>query len=123
MVYRTFESQLDFENFIEENLNYEIISNMTFEEYKRFVFFLFKQLNKLKINGLERNNISVFVNNHYSKITSSADEDDILFERRFSSITEELNAFCSDPIFWYSDFSLYIKKWEKMFEGTWYKNV
>lgn len=55
---------------------------------------------------------------------STADEKDVLFERRFSGITEELTSFCADPMFWYTDdFEFFIKKWQKSFEGDWYKIV
>jgi len=116
-------SKLDFENFIVENLNYAVISNMTFDAYKKFVYFSFFKLNELKLNGLEMTDIESFVKNHYSNVTSLSDDADVLFERRFSSITEELIGFCPDPIFWSTDFDLYIKKWDKLFEVDWFRKV
>ncbi|MVO10870.1 hypothetical protein GOQ30_16990 [Flavobacterium sp. TP390] len=110
----TIQSAIDFQNFITNNLTYPVISKMSFIDYKKFVFKLFEDLNYLRNQGLKRDDISNFVNTHYSRITEFSDDADILFERRFSGITEELIGFCSDPIFWYSDFSIYKRKWERV---------
>lgn len=119
----TFKSAIEFEFFLKMNLNYEVISTMDMNEYKIFVKDLFKGLNELKKRGLERKDIFEFVQNHCYNIMSFADEDDVIFERKFSAITEELIEFCSDPSFWNSDFDIYIKKWDKRFETSWYEKI
>ena len=119
----TFKLKLEFENLLTNNLNYSVISIMDFDQYKDFVISLFKELNQLKKKGLKREDIDDFVRKHYANVTSFADDTDILFERRFSAITEELNHFCADPFFWNTDFDLYMKKWHRGFEVDWYKRI
>jgi len=121
---RTIKSKLELEVYLTNNLNYSIISKMDFNEFKEFVLLLFREMNKLKKDGLEREDVFDFIQNLYNNQMSIVDETDILFERRFSGITEELISFCADPIFWYTDdFEIYIKKWEGAFEGDWYKVI
>lgn len=116
-------SKAEFESFITENLNYPTISKMAFEEYKDFIYLVFTKLNRWRENGLNREDIDSFVNKHYSNVMDFCDIDDVMFERRFSGVTEELVEFCSDPMFWGTEFDLYMKKWERMFKGDWYKYV
>ena len=123
MANNTIQSTIDFQNFITNNLTYPVISKMSFSDYKNFVYNLFTSLNRLRNQGLKRDDINNFVNTHYSKITEFSDDNDILFERRFSGITEELIGFCSDPIFWQTDFDIYKKKWERRFENSWYEKI
>jgi len=117
----TIEQKLNFENFIFENLNYTVVSKLTFNEYKSYVYLFFSKLNEFKLKGLQKNDVESFVKNHYSNVMSMADENDIIFERRFTSITEELIEFCSDPFFWNTDLHVYMKKWDKLFDSKWFK--
>ena len=120
---RTIKSKLELEVYLTNSLNYSVISKMDFNEYKTFVINLFNELNELKKEGLEREDIFDFTQNHYFKKMSIENETDVLFERRFSGITEELISFCADPMFWHSEFELFIKKWENAFDGDWYKKI
>lgn len=113
---------MEFEIFIKENLNYQTISVMSFDEYKSFVYDLFNKLNKLKNLGVNIDEVKDLVHKQYSIVTQSADDSDILFERRFSAITEEIVEFCPDPFFWKTDYNVYIRKWERAFEHDWFKN-
>ncbi|RYJ44539.1 hypothetical protein [Flavobacterium beibuense] len=112
-----------FKNFIENNLNYHVLSVMSFDDYKSFVVKVFALLNELKSMGVTKNEIYSFINKHYSNVTSAADENDILFERRFSAITEDIIEFCANPLFWSTDFDVYMKKWDKLFATDWCKKV
>lgn len=120
---RTIRSKLELEVYLRNSLNYSAISKMAFNEYKTFVINLFNELNELKKEGLEREDIFDFTQNLYFNGMSIENEIDVLFERRFSGITEELISFCTDPMFWHSEFELFIKKWENTFDGDWYKKV
>jgi hypothetical protein len=121
---RTIKSKIELEIFLTNNLSYSVMSKMDFKEFKEFVCFLFRELNELKKDGLEREDIFDFIQNIYCNEMSIADETDILFERRFSGITEELTSFCADPMFWYTnDFDTFMKKWQIEFEGDWYKYI
>ena len=119
----TFKLKLEFENLLTNNLNYSVISIMDFDQYKDFVINLLRELNQLKEEGLGREEVDDFVKKHYTNVTAFADDTDILFERRFSAITEELIHFCADPFFWDTDFDIYMRKWYKMFETDWYKRT
>ncbi len=116
-------SKFDLEVFLIHNLNYSVISKMNFNDYKNFVVKLFNVLNELKKEGLKREDIYDFIQNLYFNEMTKENEANILFERRFSAITEELNAFCADPMFWYSDFDSFMRKREKAFDIDWYKKV
>lgn len=116
-------SKKEFESFIEENLNYSIISNLTFEEYKNLVFDIFTRLNELKNLNINKDDIKEIINRHFSKVMMSDNDSDIMFERRFSGITEEIVEFCSAPFFWETDFNLYKRKWDKYFESDWFKKI
>ncbi|MQP52964.1 MULTISPECIES: hypothetical protein [unclassified Flavobacterium] len=121
---RNLNSKIELEVYLTNNLNYSVISRMDFNEFKEFVLKLFKEINELKNEGLKRDDIFDFIQNLYKNEMSMADEKDVLFERRFSGITEELTSFCADPMFWYTDdFEIFIKKWQKSFEYDWYKIV
>lgn len=99
MVIRTFKSKIEFELFLKENLNYETISVMDFDEYKSFVYNLF--------NDLDKDEIKDFVNKQYSTVMQSANDSDILFVRIFLLITEEIVEFCPNPFFGYRLRSIY----------------
>lgn len=115
--------RIEFEVFIKENLTYESLSKMSFDQYSFFVFNLFKKIDNLKRQGIEKDLAIEFINKHFSFVMESADDTDILFERRFSAITEEITEFCSNPFFWETDFVLYMQKWEKLFQIDWFKKV
>src|SRR6476469_7106866 len=100
--------KLEFENLISENLTYAVISKMTFDEYKKFIVLLFSKINQWRNEGLTRDDIDSFIKQHYSKITSTDVDTDVLFERRFSAVTEELQEFCADPHFWNTNFEVYM---------------
>jgi hypothetical protein len=123
MEYSKIKSVIDFKKYLIDNLNYLVISTMDFNEYKDFVYKLFSKLDELRNSGMQKKDIEDFIQNHYASVISNVDDNDILFERRFSSITEELLEFCSDPFFWNSDFDLYMKKWARGFEVSWFKNI
>jgi len=115
--------QIEFEVFISENLTYQNLSKMNFEQYSSFVYNLFSRMNNLKQQGIRRDLVDKFIHTHYSLIMMSANDADVLFERRFSAITEELTEFCSNPFFWETDFTLYMQKWKKLFQIDWLKKV
>jgi hypothetical protein len=121
MAYSSIKSKLELECFLKEKLSYYNLSKMTFEEYVKFVNSLFYTLNVIRKNGIQREDLFDFVQNLYSDVMSDFDDSDVLFERRFSIIVEELIAFTSDPIFWYSDFDVYMKKWDELFKVDWLK--
>ncbi|MGV7108068.1 hypothetical protein [Flavobacterium sp. U410] len=123
MEYSAFESKLDLEQYIIKNFNYDVISKMTFDDYKKKVYHFFTELNKLKENGLKKGDIEDFLSNHYSSVIDVSDDDDILFERRFTIIIEELVEFCPAPFFWDIEFSDYKKKLDIYFESYWLKQV
>ncbi|EAZ96066.1 hypothetical protein FBBAL38_01565 [Flavobacteria bacterium BAL38] len=52
---------------------------MDFNEFKEFVLKLFKEINKLKNEGLKRDDIFDFIQNLYKNEMSMADEKDVLF--------------------------------------------
>lgn len=120
---RTFKSKIEFESFLEEKLNYLTISIMSFDEYKSFVYDLFDRLNKLRNLGVDKDEIKDFVHKHFSNVMSAADDSDILFERRFASITEDIIEFCADPFFWETDYSVYLQKWDRAFKHDWFKKI
>jgi hypothetical protein len=118
MEYSTINNKIELENFLYKYLNYPVISKMKFNEYKVFVFFLFEEVNKLKINRLKIENVMEFVNNHFSEFYEDSDE---IYERRFSFITEELVGFCADPRFWFHDFNDFKVILNKFVDGHMYK--
>ncbi|UUC46721.1 hypothetical protein [Flavobacterium cerinum] len=118
-----FKSKIEFEKYLEDNFNYHTVSKMNFDDYRIFVIELFSRLYELKKNGLEKEHIYDFVNKYYSNVMENADDSDIMFERRFSAVIEELSEFCSSPFFWDSDLDVYFKKWDKLFQIDWFKNI
>jgi hypothetical protein len=107
----------EFETFILENVNYERISKMTFDEYKGFVYDIFSKLNVWRNNGLKREDVMSFVNEHYYNTLSSGAEQDVLFVRRFESVIEEI--YGGHHNFWSTTFGIYMEKWEKEFVIDW----
>ncbi|QEE50113.1 hypothetical protein FUA48_11135 [Flavobacterium alkalisoli] len=123
MEINTNQTVAEFKNFIENNLNYPVLSVMSFDDYKSFVIKVFTRLNELKNMGITKNEINSFINKHYSNVMVDANDNDILFERRFSAITEDIVEFCVNPFFWSIDFDVYMKKWDKLFATDWCKKV
>ena len=115
--------KIEFETFLLENLTYPVISDMNFEEYKSFVFDVFRRLNELKNLGINKQDIGDFVQKLFTEVMDVANDSDIMFERRFSSITEEIYEFCPDPFFWNTDFDIYMKKWDRGFQTDWFKSI
>ncbi|MBD3842021.1 MAG: hypothetical protein IE909_09090 [Campylobacterales bacterium] len=114
---------LEFKQFVIDNLNYPNLSKMNFDEYKLFFYNFFDKMNHFRNNGLTFEDIENFIREHDSNIMSEANDADVMFERRFSVITEELLLFCADPFFWYTDYDIYMKKWEKAFESYWFRII
>lgn len=112
-----------FELFLEKNLNYSIMSKMTFEEYKSFVFVVFDRLNELRNLDIIREDITPFIQAFYYNESFNIDDSDILFERRFSAIVEEIEEFCPNPHFWETDYKVYLKKWDRWFHQDWLKKI
>lgn len=112
--------QLEFQELINHHLTYSIMVGMPFEGYKKLVLKIFNNLSALRNQGLMWRDVNKLVKAHYSL---HIDDTDILFERRFSGITEEVTGFCSDPQFWTTDFESYMLKWERMFATGWYEKV
>jgi hypothetical protein len=119
----TIKSKIAFKKLIEENLTYSMISNLTFEEYKKFVFSFFTEMNRIRSEGIKKEDVDSFLNKHYSNVMVSSDDDDVMFERRFTTIMEELTEFCSSPHFWRTDFDIYMEKWNKFFLISWFKEI
>lgn len=115
------ETRLEFEKYLTGNLNYSTFSKMTFDQYQEFIINLFTRLNELRNSGMLRREIEDLINQIYRKESDFFDND-VLFERRFTSLTEEILEFCPDPFFWSTDFDIYMKKWEKAFKIDWFKD-
>jgi hypothetical protein len=108
----------EFNKKLNKVLNYEVMKNFTMEDYKKFVLELFEYLNRIREKGVKKEDIIPIIDKIYYK--QSEYFDCVLFERRFTAITEDFVGFCSDPIFWDVDFNIYMEKWNKRFESRWY---
>jgi len=102
-------------------LSYNHISKLTFSEYQSFVFDLFYWLESLKNEKINFDELVTFVKGIYYK--ESEYFDDIMFERRFVKIAEEIYHFCSKPYFWETNYEIYILKWHEIFESSWLKEI
>lgn len=114
--------ELKFREIIKNRLNYFVISKMNFGEYKHFVYTLFDDVNNLRKDGLTYSYASNIIHEQFYEV-SDFGENDVLFERRFSIITEELSEFCSGPYFWQTDHKTYMKKWERILKSDWLVRV
>ncbi|EHO13468.1 hypothetical protein MODO_3350 [Myroides odoratimimus] len=86
------------------------------------MYAFFTELDSIRNRGLEKVCIDQFLNSYYSYVMVSGD-DDVMLERRFTSIMEELTELCASPFFWKTDFTIYMEKWESFFKSSWFKNV
>ena len=118
-----FKVVVEFKVLLLQKLSYSEMSNMNFDEYKVFVFYFFREVDSLRRNGLLKEHIYSFVNEYYGEVISNVDEDDIMFQRRFEVFIEELMEFCSFPFFWETEIEIYLKKWERVFESNWFKEL
>lgn len=83
---------------LRKKLNYSNLSEMNTENFKSFVFNLFSWLDGKKMKGLEKKDLSDFVNElHYNQ--SHFFEESSIFEERFGIIIDELLSFCPSPFF------------------------
>ena len=117
------QSRIAFERLVEDALTYSVISKMTFEEYKDFLFYFFTEVYKLKENGLRKEDVEPIISQNYSDVLSTSDDEDIMFVRRFEVFNEELLEFCSSPFFWKTSLETYLKKWDRLFDIDWFKEV
>ncbi|MFY8186849.1 MAG: hypothetical protein ACOVLC_02705 [Flavobacterium sp.] len=108
----------EFSEKLNKTLNYEEMKNFTIEEYKKLVLELFDYLNISREKGIKMEDVIPIIDKIYYK--QSDFFDDVLFERRFTAITEDFVGFGSDPMFWNVDYLTYIQKWDKGFESRWY---
>ena len=116
----TFKPKIEFENLVKENLNYYKISKMSFEEYKDFLFFFFYEVDKLRMEGLKKNDVEKIISKNYSDVISNFNNNDFMFERRFEIFNEELIEFGSSPFFWQTDIKKYMEKWKKLLYIGWF---
>lgn len=87
---------------------------MSTDSYRLFVDDFFIWLDKLKNEGLKRDDIYVTINDIYCEQSDFFDLDS-LFEDRFGNVTDEVIAFCPDPFFWDVNLNEYMEKWNKGF--------
>jgi hypothetical protein len=109
--------------FLKDKLTYPAMADMDFKKYKVLVVDVFNRLNDLKSLGVNEEEIKDFINKYYYAVMGFEEDEDVLFERRFSAITEEIVEFCPNPFFWDTDFDIYMKKWDKFFQMDWLKKV
>lgn len=119
----TIKPLVDFKELVESHLTYYIVSKLTYEEYKSFVFSFFTELNRIRNEGVKKEEVDTFLNKHYSNFMVSSDDNDVMFERKFTAIMEELTEFCSSPHFWKTDFTIYMQKWGRLFLISWFKQI
>ncbi|WP_254050320.1 hypothetical protein [Myroides sp. N17-2] len=108
---------------IGSKLTYSVMSKLTFEEYMSFVYAFFSELNTMRNKGLKKEDVDSIIKKQYSDVISVFDDNDVMFERRFEVFNEELTEFCSSPLFWNTDFTEYMKKWQFAFQHKWFKQV
>ena len=108
----------NFSKRLNKTLDYDVMKNFTIEDYKKMVLELFEYLNTIREQGVKKEDIVPIVDKIY--YNQSDFFDDVLFERRFTAITDDFVGFGSDPMFWNVDYLTYIQKWDKGFESRWY---
>uniref|UniRef100_UPI00404B62CA hypothetical protein n=1 Tax=Flavobacterium sp. TaxID=239 RepID=UPI00404B62CA len=108
----------NFRTRLNKTLDYDVMKNFTIEDYKKMVLELFEYLNTIREQGVKKDDIVPIVDKIY--YNQSDFFDDVLFERRFTAITDDFVGFGSDPMFWSEDYLTYIRKWNKRLESRWY---
>ncbi|MDF2553610.1 MAG: hypothetical protein K0R77_2885 [Chryseobacterium sp.] len=104
----------ELKDIISEKLNYNIISKLSVDEYRKFIYDFFNILSLYKQQGVKREDIEGFINKLYTN-QSSHFSGDIIKEDMFSFITEEILNFCPSPFFWNISLEEYMQKWEKIY--------
>ncbi|WP_295232000.1 hypothetical protein [uncultured Chryseobacterium sp.] len=104
----------ELKNIIKEELNYNNISNLSIDEYRKFIYDFFKILTSYKQQGIKKADIEDFINKLYTSQSSNF-KNDIIKEDMFSFITEEMLNFCPSPFFWDISLEEYMEKWEKIY--------
>ncbi len=99
---------------IEKELNYNYISELSIDQYSRFIYNFFGILTLYKKEGITKEDIEGFINNLYTS-QSVYFSGNIIKEDMFSFITEEILNFCPSPFFWNIPLEEYMKKWEKIY--------
>lgn len=100
-------------------LNFESLSTIDDEQYKKIVIEFFKQLDKLKKKGIHNDNeLTRFISEKYSEISEKF-EDNPIYEERIQTIFPEISEYCSPPYFWETPLSDYMKnKWGLIIDDT-----
>lgn len=104
----------ELKNIIEKELSYDYISELSVDEYRKFIYDFFKILNSYKEQGIKKVDIEDFINKLYTS-QSSHFKEDVTKEDMFSFITEEILNFCPSPFFWDISLNEYMQKWEKIY--------
>ncbi|MFP8892092.1 hypothetical protein [Chryseobacterium cucumeris] len=99
-------------NIIDTYLNFESLSTIDDEQYKKVVIEFFKELDQLKKKGiLIDNELIRFISEKYSEISEKFEENPI-YEERIQRILPEISEYCSPPYFWDTPLHDYMKnKW------------
>ncbi|MCF2218682.1 hypothetical protein H9Q08_05135 [Chryseobacterium sp. PS-8] len=105
---------IELKNIIEKELNYNFISELSVDEYRKFIYNFFKILSSYKEQGIKKEDIEDFINKLYTS-ESSHFKGNIIGEDMFSFITEEIVNFCPSPFFWNISLEEYMQKWEKIY--------
>lgn len=100
-------------------LNFESLSTIDDEQYKKIVIDFFKQLDQLKKKGIHNDNeLTRFISEKYSGISEKF-EDNPIYEERIQTIFPEISEYCSPPYFWETPLSDYMKnKWGLIIDDT-----